>query len=309
VTRLNTLARAAVGTSCEYVFHEGRAATFAVEVIAERDGFCFKWPRMMGSVPWDTALLEVDVATESQPDVFAEIVCREIQERQYFPPRANGRAWLNLSSLQPLIRPGGVVRMFSVGVNIVAQCGTLRLFAARPDRNSQLLIVAPHPDDAEIASFGLYADRSASILTITSGNDGVPSYEGLFDGPADMYSFKGRLRVIDSVTVPWHGGIPPDRCVNLGYFDSRLADMVQAPDRAIPERHSRNTDVSVYRAHNLSNLLPRGARQSTWTNLVEDIETVLRAVAPSIIVAPHPQLDAHVDHQFTTVALAQALRR
>jgi hypothetical protein len=35
----------------------------------------------------------------------------------------------------------------------------------------------------------------------------------------------------------------------------------------------------------------------------------LKKVKPAVIVAPHPQLDSHRDHQFTTVALAEALAR
>jgi LmbE family N-acetylglucosaminyl deacetylase len=36
---------------------------------------------------------------------------------------------------------------------------------------------------------------------------------------------------------------------------------------------------------------------------------VLKKVKPAVIVAPHPQLDTHADHQFVTVALAEALSR
>jgi hypothetical protein len=36
---------------------------------------------------------------------------------------------------------------------------------------------------------------------------------------------------------------------------------------------------------------------------------VLKKVNPVVIVAPHPQLDTHRDHQYTTVALAEALGR
>jgi hypothetical protein len=35
----------------------------------------------------------------------------------------------------------------------------------------------------------------------------------------------------------------------------------------------------------------------------------LKKVRPAVIVAPHPQLDTHRDHQFTAVALSQALAR
>ena len=39
--------------------------------------------------------------------------------------------------------------------------------------------------------------------------------------PASLYLFKGRIRVIDSITIPWQGRIPPERAFNMGYFDAR----------------------------------------------------------------------------------------
>jgi LmbE family N-acetylglucosaminyl deacetylase len=71
-----------------------------------------------------------------------------------------------------------------------------------------------------------------------------------------------------------------------------------------------NTDVGVYRRWNIGTLLDKQkARASTWDNLVEDVSDVLRRVKPAVVVLPHPQLDSHLDHQFTAVALAQALAR
>jgi hypothetical protein len=55
--------------------------------------------------------------------------------------------------------------------------------------------------------------------------------------------------------------------------------------------------------------LPKRSRASTWTNLVDDLATVLKKVNPAVILAPHPQLDSHADHQFATVALAEAMSR
>jgi LmbE family N-acetylglucosaminyl deacetylase len=42
---------------------------------------------------------------------------------------------------------------------------------------------------------------------------------------------------------------------------------------------------------------------------VEDIVTILRKVNPAIIVMPDPQLDSHLDHEYATVAVVQALER
>jgi LmbE family N-acetylglucosaminyl deacetylase len=85
--------------------------------------------------------------------------------------------------------------------------------------------------------------------------------------------------------------------------------MHDAPSAVIPERYGPNTDIGVYLQHNFSDLLPRRPRASTWTNLVDDLEKILKRVKPDAIVAPHPQLDSHLDHQFTAVALGEALTR
>jgi LmbE family N-acetylglucosaminyl deacetylase len=70
-----------------------------------------------------------------------------------------------------------------------------------------------------------------------------------------------------------------------------------------------NTDIGAYLKYNLGSLLPKRPRQSTWLNLVDDMAAVLKKVNPQVIVAAHPQLDSHADHQFATVALVQALSR
>ena len=95
----------------------------------------------------------------------------------------------------------------------------------------------------------------------------------------------------------------------MGYFDARLAEMHSAPNKVIPERYGPNSDIGVYLKHNLSTLLPVRGRASTWNNLVDDVERLLKKVKPDVIVAPHPQLDTHLDHRFTAVALGEALGR
>jgi hypothetical protein len=111
------------------------------------------------------------------------------------------------------------------------------------------------------------------------------------------------------VTVPWQGGIPPERCFNLGYFDARLRAMHRQPREPMSEMYGPNQDVAAYRRANVGRLLPNGSRLNTWSNLVEDLATVLRRVKPEIVVMPHPDLDSHADHQYVAVAAVQALER
>ena len=170
-------------------------------------------------------------------------------------------------------------------------------------------MIAPHPDDAEVAAFGLYADRQASVVTVTAGNAGDMNYRASVSDPAEHYALKGYLRAVDSVTVPWQGNIPPERTANLGYFDGQLDAMYLAPKQTFPEVYSANTDVAPYRRANLSKLVSSAARSNSWQHLVEDLVEVLRKVNPGIVVMPDPRLDAHPDHEFTSVALVQALEQ
>ena len=40
-----------------------------------------------------------------------------------------------------------------------------------------MLVIAPHPDDAEIAAYGLYTDTAATVATLTAG-DASDRYSG-----------------------------------------------------------------------------------------------------------------------------------
>ena len=291
-----------------FAFSEQGSVSIAV-TLKESDGaVILPWPSP--SANWDTALLQVWVSTDpSASSPFVEIVSEGVSNRQHFSAGESGERWLNLSFLRGPAKPGVEVVLRGEGATIASRGAQLRLFAGSPDLSKTMLVLAPHPDDAEIAAFGLYAQRRATVVTVTAGNAGSPTYEAVFDDPAEQYWFKGRIRVIDSITVPWQGGIPPERTFNMGYFDARLADMHEKRKEAVPEMYRPNADIAVYRKENIGSLLPKGARESNWENLVDDMLTLLKKVKPAVIVAPHPQLDSHRDHQFTTVALTEALAR
>jgi len=291
-----------------FTFSDGRSRAIDVTLAKADAAATLTWPDTGGD--WDTALLMVEVSTDPAALApYIEISTGGVSDRQYFGAGDSGQRWLNLSFLRSNLKPGSIVTIRGEGIAATAGLASLRLFAAAPDLSRSVLILAPHPDDAEIAAFGVYAQRRASVVTITSGNAGVPTYESVFDDLADLYLFKGRIRVIDSITVPWQGGIPPERTFNMGYFDARLAQMHDKRNEVIPEMYRPNSDIAVYRRENIGSLLPKRSRESRWENLVDDTLAILKKVNPSVIVAPHPQLDTHRDHQFTAVALGEALAR
>jgi len=273
-------------------------------------GTQWTWTRP-GDSGWDTVLLGVRLSAleGDAAEPWLELSAGTLVIREYVERGSHGLRWLNLTGLKSGFADGAMVNMVGHGVAVEAGPATLRIFANRLNLKGRILILAAHPDDAEIAAFGLYAGSNATIVTLTCGNAGDANYKDQFPDPAEQYQFKGYLRAVDSVTAPWQGGIPPERCFNLGYFDARLQDMHAAPAEVIPEMYGPNRDISVYRRANIGRMLGSGPRSNTWDHLVEDLVRVFKKVKPSVIVLPHPFLDSHPDHAFTAVAAVQALEK
>lgn len=291
-----------------YRFAQGRSEELSVTLAADASDTRFEWPRP-AAPDWDTALLGVRVDAGAEAEPWVEARAGSATTRQYFEAGARGLRWLNLTGLRSQLTPGAPVSIAGHGLSLEAGTAALRVFANRLDFRRKILILAPHPDDAEIAAFGLYMGSNATIVTVTSGNAGDNNYKDSFPVPAEQYLFKGYIRAVDSVTVPWQGGIPPERCFNLGYFDARLATMHAKPTEVVPEMYGPNDDVAPYRRANVGRLLPNGSRKNTWANLVADIVAVLKQVKPGIVVMPYPQLDTHLDHEFVSVAAVEALEK
>ena len=289
-----------------YEFAAAESATHVIRLSRITDGVRFAWPRTVAQ--WDTALLAVS-SRGAEQDPWIEVSVGEFRIQQYLDANAVGVRWLNLSGLHEQLAGGAEVIIRTHAVTLGAETATLRLFDNHLDLQQRILVIAPHPDDAEIAAFGLYADRQASVVTVTAGNAGDMNYQASVSDPAEHYALKGYLRAVDSVTIPWQGNIPPERTANLGYFDGQLDAMYQAPRQTFSEVYGANTDVALYRRANLSKLISSAARSNTWQHLVEDLAEVLRKVNPGIVVMPDPRLDTHPDHEFTSVALVQALEQ
>ncbi len=296
------------GEGGRYAFAPGKSLSYAVTLRPESGGLAFDWPEQAVG-HWDTALLALTVAADSDPSPSIVVSAGAQRTRHYLGSNSHGLQWLNLSSYRMALRPGEHVRLEAAASLVGAQSAELRLFDNRIDLGRRILVIAPHPDDAEIAAFGLYAHRRSTVITITAGNAGDANYADAEPDQARQYELKGQLRAYDSVTVPWLGGVPPEHTANLGYFDAQLAAMYRAPAQIVPETYGPNTDVARYRIYNLSAYLTRATRSNTWQHLVEDLAAVLRQVHPDIIVMPDPRLDSHPDHEFTAVAVVQALAR
>lgn len=284
----------------------------AVPVTLEKDGF--QWPEVKTGA--DTAFLKIAIRTDGTDLFFlpyVEISCHDVTVKQYFEKKGRGVRYLNLSSLLKAVPPlTKGEKLVIKGHHLSWDQGAteLYLFQNPEIKNARILVLAPHPDDAEIATFGLYNDQDAYIVTLLAGEGGKQNYKRFFKDPEKQALFKGKIRTWDSIVIPFWGGISPFRCFNLGYFDETLSKMFRNPSKKMPSPFTGTGDLNTFRQYNISDLLPANpAQEPTWNNLVADLEHLLTKINPSIIAVPCPMTDGHSDHQYTTLALLEALQR
>jgi LmbE family N-acetylglucosaminyl deacetylase len=265
------------------------------------------WPP---GVAGDTAFLELDLlgSRRDAPTLRvrggngAEVV-------QVFEDGARGRRFVDVSPLlRGGIEAGETIELAVDGVRLASDSTRLYAFANPPVSSGlRVLVVAPHPDDAEIAAFGVYSSTDADVVTVTSGDAGAPGFAALFPEPGEHYRVKGWIRTWDSIVVPFFGGVAPGRARNLGYYDATLRRLWQERPRAIAPALAKLESPGFYRSLNIDPRLRERPFTASWPSLVGDLRAELDLLQPRVVVAPHPLLDRHADHQFTTVALLEAL--
>jgi LmbE family N-acetylglucosaminyl deacetylase len=266
----------------------------------------FEWP---SDATGDTALLEIHLV-ESRA-LAPEIALRraEVSTVQAFEDGAAGRRFLDVS---PFLRSAATGPVSMIGEGARWRTGGARLFTfhnpvAQEIEKLRVLVVAPHPDDAEIGSFGVYSRAVADVVTVTSGDAGAQGFGALFTEPGEHYRVKGWIRTWDSITVPFFGGVVPGSARNLGYYDATLGRLYGVRPRAITPLLAALEHPGWYRELNVDPELKARPFTATWPSLVADLAAELARVNPRVVVAPHPLLDRHRDHQFAALALLEAL--
>lgn len=243
-----------------------------------------------------------------QPSI--ELKVGETSFTQYFEYGAKGIRYLNISSL--LTKNTHSIELIYKKRHIILEPNNIQLISFKNKDISKLktLVLAPHPDDAEIAAYGLYSDNNLShIITITAGESGEFTYDEIYsDDRIKHYIKKGKLRTFDSVTVPMLGNIPYNQILNFGYFDRKMTEMYRNKSKIVRGYDTNISDINIFRQINISPLKKQLIGVSNWNSLVNNLKTMLKVIKPSIIVAPYPALDTHPDHKLTTVALFEALK-
>ncbi|WP_129139178.1 PIG-L deacetylase family protein [Modicisalibacter coralii] len=227
----------------------------------------------------------------------------------YLENGEQGRRWLNLTGIDDW--HGLVVHPLHCSL---ASQGTLHGFSRAKLDDGPVLFVAPHPDDAELAGYGLYrrnAERTW-IVTLSAGETlkrlDKQYWPALDTAPAAARRRKGWIRAWNSATTPLLAGIPPERLVMLGYFNDTLAALTAdvTSDAASPESSLRPSD---FRCWNRMALPTDAGATNDGAGLVADLAFLVDAIRPATVVVTHPEVDPHRDHIAAARASALALRR
>lgn len=257
--------------------------------------------RLPASLAGHSVLLRLTLHTRLSGhlfDPYIEMRARNVTLRQYFERGATGERYLNLS---PMFQHGELqgptirIALRARGVRWKSN-GTLESFPAPRLDGARVLVLAPHPDDAEVAAFGMYAEHDAWIATITAGEKA---------GAAVTPS----RRLEESLAVPQLASVPPGRIVSLAYPDGALAGMHRDPSAAFRLACEKTRSRATLRALNVVPEFRVATADCNWGDLIADLCTLLAHARPDIVVAPHPLLDSHSDHRFTALALEAAMRR
>lgn len=259
---------------------------------------------------WDTALLAIRVSSTLSGQWFEPSISMYSEaygeHHQFFERGARGIRYLTLPDT---LRAGEPITLQGHHLSWDPQSGELLLLRHPRMSGRKTLVLAPHPDDAEIAAFGFYADHDTHVATVSAGNyvDGL--YQQIVEDPAEQDRLRGEVRTWDSLVVPLWGGVSVERTVNFGFLTGTLEALHLAEVSPISPIPPGSDLPPPFRRGNVHRLLAGRAGESSWSGLVQDIETLLATVRPEIVVAPHPALDAAADHRFTTLALLEALER
>jgi LmbE family N-acetylglucosaminyl deacetylase len=262
--------------------------------------------------PGRSAFLAIDVSvtmTGRVLDPFIEIGSPPERYRQYFERGASGIRYLNLSPAVQAAGDSGCTRITLRGGHLRWKpSASVMVFEPPVFGGGDALIVAPHPDDAEIGAFGFYSGRPSWIVTVSSGELSPTGLWPVVPRGPEQIRWRALLRVHDSLTTPSLGGVAGDRCLNLAFPDTRLKQMHDEPARAFTLACESSLPRQSLRHKNPIARLRDGRADCRWSDLVEELRWTLDSVRPGTLLCTHPLVDPHPDHVYTSVALAHALR-
>lgn len=230
---------------------------------------------------------------------------------QYFEPRQAGKRLLNLAGVSDL----SVVRMALHRCHLNGKPTLLGFKVPVMEQDGPVLIVAPHPDDAELAAFGLYRKQRDNvwIVTVTAGETQkrldkqyIPSLDRELHSAGRR---KGMIRSWNSATTPLLAGVPLERNIMLGYFNDTLSALLAKPDGRVSSAMGEQLRPGDFRGLNRVTLSTDPAPENCGLHLLQDLQGLLESIKPGVLVVTHPEVDPHPDHVATAKACALAMQR
>ncbi len=226
----------------------------------------------------------------------------------YLERNVSGRRWLNLT---------GITRWDDLRIHAshcrLGERASLHGFAKPDLTRGPVLFIAPHPDDAELAGYGLYrrlADHTW-IVTLSAGETlkrlDKQYIVGLDASLASASRRKGLIRAWNSATTPQLAGIPQERLVMLGYSNDTLGQLLDP--RSVPataEGHALSP--KDFRFLNRVALPSDADATNSGDHLLADLGFLIDYIRPATVIVTHPEVDPHGDHIAAARATAQALR-
>ena len=224
--------------------------------------------------------------------------------KHYFEYGAKGIRYITISTLKEK-------KILFTCKNITLKSKQVKIYGFQNgiDLEKKVLILAPHADDAEIAAFGLYKSaKDVTIVTTTIGEHGVCNYCEFYNGDrAKSARQKAHLRLLDALYIPSFGNVASENSLALGYFGGSLEFIYTHPKQNSTSHVKDFGSMQPYRKVDHAKIDLALHVEPNFDAFYNDIKSILNQLEPDIIITPHPQIDSHPDHKYTTLTLFKAL--
>ncbi len=251
---------------------------------------------------YDTLFLEIKITTNLL-SYFVKPYMQIGNTKHSFEYGARGLRYINISHIKSNDQ-------IKTNIKLASKTSKLYGFKNKIDLESDtILILAPHADDAEIAAFGLYKTaKNVTIVTTTMGEKGVCNYCDFYAGnKTEAAQKKAHLRLLDALHIPSFGEVAVENSIALGYFGGSLEFMYNNTEQNAVSSIKDFGSMQKYRKVNHAKIQLPQKVDPNFQAFYNDIKEIVTQLQPKIIITPHPQIDSHPDHKYTTLSLLKAL--
>ena len=244
----------------------------------------------------DTSFLEIKLYPTLCSYIFKPYICVD-GVKTFFEYGAKGVRYINISHVKDKTPKPHFIK--------IDKKTKIFNFKNEIDLNKKILILSPHADDAEIASFGLYnVAKDVTIVTTTIGENGNQNYKKSYNNTLQATLKKAQLRTLDALCTPFLGGVEFSNTLTLGYNGGSLQ-----PLKNKQEFKTTLKDITPFRKTKHSCIKLPDVTKPTYETFLNDINEIVKQLQPEIIITPHPQIDSHPDHKQTTLTLLEVLKQ